>query len=58
MKNKHNIKHFPKKDKGYACNLKFLIADTNSLHFHIFSWRQNSNYIILEKTKEKEYGRV
>ena len=56
MKNKHNIKHFPKKDKGYQCNLKFLIVE--SLHFHIFSWRQNSNYIILEKTKEKEYGRV
>ena len=56
MKNKHNIKHFPKKDKGYQCNLKFLIVE--SLHFHIFSWIQNSNYIILEKTKEKEYGRV
>ena len=23
MKNKHNIKYFPKKDKGYPCHLKF-----------------------------------
>ena len=51
MKNKHNIKHFPKKDKGYACNLKFVIVE--SVDFHIFSWTQNSTYIILEKHRER-----
>ena len=52
MKNKHNIKYFPKKEKGYSCNLKFVIVD-KFLQFHIFNWRQNSTYIISEKQNKK-----
>ena len=38
MKNKHNIKYFPKKDKGYPCNFKFVIVKRYKMikNYYIF----------------------